>query len=224
MASLVRGSWPPRCGAPRQGGSSIDPPIPLVLTTKQHEIDDDPLLFRELSTSYDGPLFSNFFDDAASFSCEQLIRSLKSGFSESHLRGRWCSSVFLPIDETSSKRSGLLFFFSSSTQLRRLSLISVPWSSASGPRRHSTRTAITTSPSQDKGAASGQQAAPSRPLRDPQGGCLWAADQTPHQGYMPTPAQRQPTGGTCTGFNAPECFPRSHLHAAQHVLKATTIA
>ena len=169
---------------------------PSVLTIKQHEIDDDPLLFRELSTSYDGPLFSIFPDDAASFSssCEQLIRSLKSGFSESHLRGRWCSSVFLPIDETSSKRSDFLFFFSSSTQLRRLSLISVPWSSASGPRRHSTRTTITASPSQDiaKGAASGQQAVPSRPLRDPQGGCLWAADQTPHQGHMPTPAQRQP--------------------------------
>ena len=163
MASLVRGSWSPGCGAPRQGGSSIDPPIPLVLTIKQHEIDDDPLLFRELSTSYDGPLFSNFFDDAASFSCEQLIRSLKSGFSESHLRGRWCSSVFLPIDETSSKRSGLLFFFSSSTQLRRLSLISVPWSSASGPRRHSTRTTFTTSPSQDKGAAHGSKP----PIQDP---------------------------------------------------------
>ena len=96
-------------------------------------------------------LSSHFFDDAASFSCEQLItcRSLKSGFSESHLRGRWCSSVFLYDLRDFSKRrlSGLLFFFfSSSTQLRRLSLFSVPWSSASGPRRHSTRTTLNLRP------------------------------------------------------------------------------
>ena len=29
LGSLVRGSGPPGCGAPRQGGSSIDPPIPI---------------------------------------------------------------------------------------------------------------------------------------------------------------------------------------------------
>ena len=81
-----------------------------------------------------------------------------------------------------------------------------------------------TSPSQDKGAASGQQAVPSRPLHDLQGGCLWAADQTLHQGHLPTPAQHQPTGGTYPGFNAPECHPRSHLHMVQHVLTVTTIA
>jgi hypothetical protein len=136
LASLVRGSWSPGCGAPRQGGSSIDPPIPLVLTIKHHEIDDDPLLFRELSTSYDGPLFSNFFEDAASFSCEQLIRSLKSGFSESHLRGRWCSSVFLPIDRRDflqAKWSSLLLleFNSTSTTFAYLcSLVICLWASS----------------------------------------------------------------------------------------------
>ena len=83
---------------------------------------------------------SPFFRRCSFFLLQAADYVFESGFSESHLRGRWCSSVFLPIDESSSKRSGLLFFFSSSAQLRRLPLIFVPWSSASGPLRHSTRT------------------------------------------------------------------------------------
>ena len=125
------------------------------------------------------------------------------------------------------------FFFEHSDQLRRpsLSLFLQAWclpcahiDIAIDPNALNTELNFRL----NKGAASGQQAVPSRPLRDLQGGCLWAADQTPHQGHIPTPTctRRQPSGRAYPGCNTPECFPiaRSHLHAAQLVLKANTVA
>ena len=156
MASLVRGSGSPGCGAPRQGGSSIDPPIPTVLTIK-HSRDRrrSSAVLRAVDVST--VLSPQFFDDAAA-SCGQLIRSSKPAFPKTTLEGGGAHLCFF--QSTRLPPSEVVFSSSSRVQLNfddfRLSLFlgHLPLGLVDTPQ--------------------GQLLRPLRPRTCVQGGCLWA--------------------------------------------------